>query len=225
MTNTSKADIIKAPDPVRTVAPIKEETEMLRATDKITALYCRLSQEDANEGESNSISNQKRILEQYARERRFPNPVFFVDDGYSGTSFQRPGFQKMLDEIEAGHVAVCIVKDLSRFGRNSALTGMYTNITFAKYGVRFIAINDNYDTIDPNSVDNDFAGIKNWFNEFYARDTRACLKIVNMPNRRVFCPLDGAIFPCNPPGFLRKNCLPAAKIPRCWTRCYFSNKP
>ena len=161
MTNAPKADIIKAPDPVRTVAPIKEETEMLRATDKITALYCRLSQEDANEGESNSISNQKRILEQYARDHRFPNPVFFVDDGYSGTSFQRPGFQKMLDEIEAGHVAVCIVKDLSRFGRNSALTGMYTNITFAKYGVRFIAINDNYDTIDPNSVDNDFAGIKN----------------------------------------------------------------
>ena len=179
MTNAPKADIIKAPDPVRTVAPIKEETEMLRATDKITALYCRLSQEDANEGESNSISNQKRILEQYARERRFPNPVFFVDDGYSGTSFQRPGFQKMLDEIEAGHVAVCIVKDLSRFGRNSALTGMYTNITFAKYGVRFIAINDNYDTIDPNSVDNDFAGIKNWFNEFYARDTSRKIRAVN----------------------------------------------
>ena len=152
---------------------------MLRATDKITALYCRLSQEDANEGESNSISNQKRILEQYARDHRFPNPVFFVDDGYSGTSFQRPGFQKMLDEIEAGHVAVCIVKDLSRFGRNSALTGMYTNITFAKYGVRFIAINDNYDTIDPNSVDNDFAGIKNWFNEFYARDTSRKIRAVN----------------------------------------------
>ena len=179
MTNAPKADIIKAPDPVRTVAPIKEETEMLRATDKITALYCRLSQEDANEGESNSISNQKRILEQYARDHRFPNPVFFVDDGYSGTSFQRPGFQKMLDEIEAGHVAVCIVKDLSRFGRNSALTGMYTNITFAKYGVRFIAINDNYDTIDPNSVDNDFAGIKNWFNEFYARDTSRKIRAVN----------------------------------------------
>ena len=79
MTNAPKADIIKAPDPVRTVAPIKEETEMLRATDKITALYCRLSQEDANEGESNSISNQKRILEQYARDHRFPNPVFFVE--------------------------------------------------------------------------------------------------------------------------------------------------
>ena len=136
---------------------------MLRATDKITALYCRLSQEDANEGESNSISNQKRILEQYARDHRFPNPVFFVDDGYSGTSFQRPGFQKMLDEIEAGHVAVCIVKDLSRFGRNSALTGMYTNITFAKYGVRFIAINDNVDSF---YGENDFVPFKNLFNEY-----------------------------------------------------------
>lgn len=118
-------------------------------------------------------------MEQYARDHHFPNPVFFVDDGYSGTSFERPGFQKMLDEIEAGHVAVCIVKDLSRFGRNSALTGMYTNITFAKHGVRFIAINDNYDTIDPNSVDNDFAGIKNWFNEFYARDTSRKIRAVN----------------------------------------------
>lgn len=73
------------------------------------------------------------------------------------------------DEIEAGHVSMVIVKDLTRFGLNSALTGMYTNITFAKYGVRFIAVNDNYDTINPNSVDNDFAGIKIWFNEFYAR--------------------------------------------------------
>lgn len=85
----------------------------------------------------------------------------------------------MLDEIEAGHVSTVIVKDLSRFGRNSALTGMYTNITFAKYGVRFIAINDNYDTIDPNSVDNDFAGTKNWFNEFYARDTSRKIRAVN----------------------------------------------
>lgn len=152
---------------------------MLRATEKITALYCRLSQEDALAGESNSISNQKNILLQYVKQNHFLNPVFFVDDGYSGTDFERPGFQKMLDEIEAGHVSTVIVKDLSRFGRNSALTGMYTNITFAKYGVRFIAINDNYDTIDPNSVDNDFAGIKNWFNEFYARDTSRKIRAVN----------------------------------------------
>ena len=164
MTNDASSVIMETPDSVLTVAPIKEDTEMLRATEKITALYCRLSQEDALAGESNSISNQKNILLQYVKQNHFLNPVFFVDDGYSGTDFERPGFQKMLDEIEAGHVSTVIVKDLSRFGRNSALTGMYTNITFAKYGVRFIAINDNYDTIDPNSVDNDFAGIKNWFN-------------------------------------------------------------
>lgn len=152
---------------------------MLRATEKITALYCRLSQEDALEGESNSISNQKSILLQFAKDRHFLNPVFFVDDGFSGTDFERPGFQEMMNEIEAEHVSTVIVKDLSRFGRNSALTGMYTNITFAKHGVRFIAINDNYDTIDPNSVDNDFAGIKNWFNEFYARDTSRKIRAVN----------------------------------------------
>ena len=101
---------------------------------------------------------------QYAREHHFPNPTFFVDDGVSGVTYDRPGFQAMLAEIEAGRVAVAIAKDLSRLGRNSALTGLYTNFTFPQNGVRFIAINDNYDTIDPNRVDNDFAGIKNWFN-------------------------------------------------------------
>jgi len=136
---------------------------MLRATDKITALYCRLSQEDSNEGDSNSVQNQKDILMKYAKQNRFSNPVFFVDDGYSGTSFERPGFQKMLDEVEAGNVSCVIVKDLSRFGRNFAMTGMYTNITFAKHNVRFVAINDNYDSINPNSTDSDFAQLKNWF--------------------------------------------------------------
>lgn len=179
MTNDASSVIMETPNSVLTVAPSKEDTEMLRATEKITALYCRLSQEDALAGESNSISNQKNILLQYVKQNHFLNPLFFVDDGYSGTDFERPGFQKMLDEIEAGHVSTVIVKDLSRFGRNSALTGMYTNITFAKYGVRFIAINDNYDTIDPNSIDNDFAGIKNWFNEFYARDTSRKIRAVH----------------------------------------------
>lgn len=86
---------------------------------------------------------------QYAREHHFPNPTFFVDDGVSGVTYDRPGFQAMLAEIEAGRVAVAIAKDLSRLGRNSALTGLYTNFTFPQNGVRFIAINDNYDTIDP----------------------------------------------------------------------------
>ena len=144
----------------------------------MTALYCRLSQEDDRVGESLSIENQKAMLLQYAREHHFPNPTFFVDDGVSGVTYDRPGFQAMLTEIEAGRVAVAITKDLSRLGRNSALTGLYTNFTFPQNGVRFIAINDNYDTIDPNRVDNDFAGIKNWFNEFYARDTSRKIRAV-----------------------------------------------
>ena len=186
MTNTQSLGTIEATNPVLAVAPLKEETEMLRATDKITALYCRLSVEDlkedkkgGKEDESNSIQNQKMILLQYAKEHRFPNPTFFVDDGYSGTNFDRPGFQAMLAEIEAGRVAVCCTKDLSRLGRNSSLTGLYINFTFPKYNVRYIAINDHFDTIDPNSTDSDIAGIKNWFNEFFAKDTSRKIRAVN----------------------------------------------
>ena len=178
MTNHFDDDIMNPTNPVQTVAQSKEDTEMSRATNKITALYCRLSQEDALAGESNSISNQKSMLLSYAKEHRFPNPTFFVDDGYSGTNFDRPGFQAMLDEIVTGNVAVCITKDLSRLGRNSSLTGLYTNFTFPEHGVRYIAINDDFDTSDPNSVNNDFAGIKNWFNEFYARDTSRKIRAV-----------------------------------------------
>ena len=179
MTNEENYVYMESSNPVQPVAPEKEETELLRATDKITALYCRLSQEDALDGESNSISNQKRILSAYAKEHHFLNPVFFVDDGYSGTDFDRPGFQEMLDEIEADHVAVVLTKDLSRLGRNSTMTGMFINITFAKHNVHYIAINDNFDTQNQNSVDNDFAGIRMWFNEFYARDTSRKIRAVN----------------------------------------------
>ena len=98
MTNQFNDDIMNPTNPVQTVAQPKEDTEMSRATNKITALYCRLSQEDALAGESNSISNQKSMLLTYAKEHRFPNPTFFVDDGYSGTYFDRPGFQAMLDD-------------------------------------------------------------------------------------------------------------------------------
>lgn len=94
-------------------------------------------------GATNKIT---AMLLRYAREHHFPNPTFFVDDGVSGVTYDRPGFQAMLAEIEAERVAVCITKDLSRLGRNSALTGLYTNFTFPQYGVRYIAINDNFDT-------------------------------------------------------------------------------
>ena len=150
------------------------------ATNKITALYCRLSQEDERAGESLSIENQQIMLMEYAKSQHFPNPTFFIDDGYSGVDFSnRPGFQKMLAEIEAGHVEVVITKDLSRLGRNSSLTGLYINYTFPQYDVRYIAINDHFDTIDPNSTDSDMAGIKNWFNEWYSKDTSRKIRAVN----------------------------------------------
>ena len=178
MTEQPRYDIIKSTNPVPTDAPTTKEEEQMSGA-KITALYCRLSQEDEKMGESTSIENQKSILLSFAKEKRFPNPTFFVDDGYSGTNFERPGFQKMLAEIEADKVGVVITKDLSRLGRNSAMVGLYTTFTFPQHGVRYIAITDNFDTIDQTSVNNDFAGIKNWFNEFYARDTSRKIRAVN----------------------------------------------
>ena len=186
MTDIQKFDIIEPANPVLTVAPIEEETEMLGATDKITALYCRLSVEDLKEGkngekadESNSIQTQKMILLQYAKQNHFPNPTFFVDDGYSGVDFDnRPGFQQMLAEVKTGRVGTIITKDLSRLGRNSAMTSLYINIVFPKSGVRYIAINDHFDSIDMNSTECDMAGIKNWFNEFFAKDTSRKIRAV-----------------------------------------------
>ena len=125
----------------------------------------------------------------------------------SGVTYDRPGFQAMLAEIEAGKVAVCITKDLSRLGRNSALTGLYTNFTFPQYGVRYIAINDNFDTIDPNSTDNDFAGIKNWCNEFYARDTSRKIRAVNKAKGERGVPLATNV----PYGYLKDP-----ENSRCW---------
>lgn len=185
MNSDTSLDINNYSNPVQTVAQPKEDNEMLRATDKITALYCRLSVEDTKDEKkngkedlSNSIQNQKAMLLQYARDHRFPHPTFFIDDGYSGVTYDRPGFQKMLDEIEAGHVGVVITKDLSRLGRNSALTGLYINYTFPQNDVRYIAINDHFDSINPNSTDSDIAGIKNWFNEFFAKDTSRKIRAV-----------------------------------------------
>ena len=122
---------------------------MLRQTTRnlITALYPRLSHEDELQGESNSISNQKRILETYAKQNGFSNLQWYTDDGYSGANFQRPGFQAMLADIEAGKVGTVIVKDMSRLGRNYLQVGMYTEMIFPQKGVRFIAINDGVDLI------------------------------------------------------------------------------
>ena len=151
---------------------------MLRqATQKtpITALYARLSKDDEQQGESLSIENQKRILETFARDNGFLNCRFFVDDGWSGANFQRPGFMEMMDCVENGEVKCVITKDLSRMGRNYLQVGMFTEITFPKKGVRFIAINDG---VDSAQGDNDLTPLKNLFNEWMVRDTSRKIKAV-----------------------------------------------
>ena len=132
----------------------KEEWTMTTANNtkgqkelEITALYCRLSQDDGREGESNTISNQKEILLAYAQQHHFPNPQFFVDDGISGTTFDRPDFIRMQSLVDSGIVKTIIVKDLSRFGRNYLDVGNYLEIKYPTIGVRFIAIQENVDTL------------------------------------------------------------------------------
>jgi site-specific DNA recombinase len=136
---------------------------------KYTALYERLSRDDEMQGESNSIVNQKRYLEEYAQAQGFKNIRHFTDDGYSGTNFKRPGFQKMIAAIEAGEIDVVCVKDLSRFGRDYLKVGFYTEIMFPEKGVRFIAINNSVDSANP--MENDFTPFLNIMNEWYAKDT------------------------------------------------------
>lgn len=136
---------------------------------KYTALYERLSRDDEMQGESNSIVNQKRYLEEYAQAQGFKNIRHFTDDGYSGTNFKRPGFQEMIAAIEAGEIDVVCVKDLSRFGRDYLKVGFYTEIMFPEKGVRFIAINNSVDSANP--MGNDFTPFLNIMNEWYAKDT------------------------------------------------------
>lgn len=144
-------------------------------TNKITALYCRLSQDDMLAGESNSITNQKDILSKFAKENGFLNPQVYADDGYSGTTFDRPDFQRMKSDIENGKVSTVIVKDLSRLGREYLQTGYYTEMFFPEHDVRFIAVHDNVDT---QRGDNDFAPFKNLINEFYAKDVSRKVRAV-----------------------------------------------
>ena len=149
---------------------------MSNQTEKITALYCRLSQEDENKGDSNSIQNQRAILEKYAKDNGFENIQVFIDDGYSGVSFNRPDFQRLLEMMEQGKVATLITKDLSRLGRNYIEVGNYTEMLFPRWNVRYIAINDNYDSLY--SEGNEFAPFKNLFNEWFARDTSKKIRAV-----------------------------------------------
>ena len=142
---------------------------------KITALYCRLSHDDMLQGDSNSIRNQKQILSDYADKNGYSNCQFYVDDGISGTTFDRDGFQSMIADIEAGKVSTVIVKDMSRFGRDYLKVGYYTEVMFTEHGVHFIAVNDG---VDSELENNDFTPIRNLFNEFYAKDCSKKIRAV-----------------------------------------------
>ena len=133
----------------------------------ITAIYCRLSRDDGTDSESNSIGNQKKLLSQKAKELKLTNTKYYVDDGYTGTNFNRPGFQAMLEDIEMGYVTTVMVKDLSRLGRDYVSVGHYTDNFFPEHNIRFIAVND---LVDSNDGDNEIAPFKNIMNEMYARD-------------------------------------------------------
>ena len=155
--------------------------------EKWVALYVRLSRDDENEGDSNSIAHQIEILTRYAKEHGITNYKIYKDDGYSGTNFKRPGFQEMLADIEAGLVSMGIVKDMSRFGRNYLEVGLYTEIRFPEMGVRFVAVNDGVDS--DNQSDNDFTPFRNIMNEWYANDTskklRAVLRNKGLSGKRI----------------------------------------
>ena len=140
----------------------------------VTALYERLSNEDKLDGESNSIANQKKILERYCKEHGYtPFRHYDEDDGYSGTNFNRPGFQRMLADIKAGKIVRVVVKDMSRFGRDYLQVGMYTDVLFPELNVHFVAVSDG---VDSTRGDSEFTAIRNIFNEMYARDTSKKVK-------------------------------------------------
>lgn len=142
----------------------------------VTALYCRLSKDDEQIGDSNSIVHQKEILAKYAKEHGFSNCEFYVDDGFSGTNFNRPNFQRLMADAEEGKLSTVIVKDMSRFGRDYIMVGYYTEIYFSNLNIRFIAINDNVDSSI--QTENDLTPFKNVFNEWYAKDTSKKIRAV-----------------------------------------------
>ena len=142
--------------------------------DKITALYCRLSKDDGTNNESMSISTQKTMLKDYAKRNGFLNCQFYVDDGYSGTNYDRPAFRQLIEDIQDGEVSTLITKDLSRLGRNYLETGTYIEVFFPNHNVRYIAINDGVDSID--NAQMDITPFRNIINEMYSKDTSRKIK-------------------------------------------------
>ena len=164
----------------------------------ITALYCRLSQDDGNVGDSDSIVNQKKILAEYAERNGYTPYQFYIDDGFSGTNFERPQFKQMIEDAKKGTVKRIICKDLSRFGRDYIKVGLYTEFIFPDKDIHFIAVNDD---VDSNvQKDNDLAPFKNLFNEWYARDTSKKIKAVKKAKG-----LEGEHMSCVAPYGYRKN--------------------
>ena len=174
------------------------------------ALYCRLSRDDGTDAESNSIGNQRDMLRRYARENNIAIGGEYIDDGISGTTFERESFQRMIEDIEAGKIGTILCKDLSRFGRNNALVAFYTEIFLPDHDVRFIAVNDG---IDSSKGENEIMGIKSIINEYYARDiskksaaacaiwpTRAGSSAATRPTVTASTPTTSIIFyPTKPP--------------------------
>lgn len=150
------------------------------------ALYCRLSRDDNMDTESNSIQNQKKLLQKVAREKGYTDTLFFVDDGITGTTMKRPGFQKMLTAIEAGYISAVFVKDLSRLGRNYIEVGKLTEEFFPQYDVRLVAVSDG---VDSDEGDNEFTPFRNIMNEWYAKDISKKRKIVNKMKGNAGIPL------------------------------------
>lgn len=144
----------------------------------IAGIYVRLSKDDERAGESLSIENQKLLLTQYARKQGWVIHDIYADDGISGTTFERPGVQRLLDDAKAGVINLIIVKDMSRFGRNYIEVGKYTDYIFPMFGIRFIALSDNIDTADKDTAAMDMMPIMNVFNEWYASNTSKKIRAV-----------------------------------------------
>ena len=175
MTVTQNYGNIISSTPILSADPNVKE-DVMRDQQKITILYCRLSNEDSQDGESNSIQNQRELLTKYARDHGYTNLKILVDDGYTGTNFNRPGVQEGFELVKQGLVGCWLCKDLSRFGRDYLTVGQYTDIIFPSYDVRFIAVNDG---VDSQRGDGDgFAAIRNLFNEWYPRDTSKKVRVV-----------------------------------------------
>ena len=174
MTVTQNYGNIIPSTPILSADPNVKE-DVMRDQQKITILYCRLSNEDSQDGESNSIQNQRELLTKYARDHGYTNLKILVDDGYTGTNFNRPGVQEGFELVKQGLVGCWLCKDLSRFGRDYLTVGQYTDIIFPSYDVRFIAVNDG---VDSQRGDGEgFAAIRNLFNEWYPRDTSKKVRV------------------------------------------------